>query len=58
MQTIPCGDCGEPLARGAKGCPVCGRNIAGERRVLAWLVGFAVVAAALLGAGVLAVVWK
>jgi hypothetical protein len=58
MQTIPCGDCGEPLAREAKGCPVCGRNIVGERRVVAWLVGIAVVAAAVLGAGVLAAYWK
>jgi uncharacterized paraquat-inducible protein A len=40
----PCGDCGTRIPRGSNGCPICGRNIAAERRlgvVLAFLLGAA-----------------
>ena len=36
----PCGDCGTRIPRRANGCPVCGRNIAAERRLGAVFVLF------------------
>jgi hypothetical protein len=38
----PCGDCGTRIPRTSNGCPMCGRNIAAERRlgaVVALLLG-------------------
>ena len=30
---VPCGDCGTRIPSTSNGCPVCGRNIAAERRL-------------------------
>jgi hypothetical protein len=34
MKTYRCADCGTELARDARGCPVCARNVIWERRAV------------------------
>lgn len=51
MNDIPCGDCGKMLAHDAKGCPVCGRNLAAERKLARiFLCGVAAALVVLLAA--------